>query len=462
MDVFTRNPRVFRGIILLFLLPIFCSGCATYGVIGNRPKYARDIQSDYSFRHTLNPGRSSDLILILTFSGGGTRAAALAYGVMESLRDTSVPLNGVPRRLLDEVDVISSVSGGSFPAAYFGLYGDRLFSDFKTEFLSHDITNELMFKFFSPRRWFSSRGRTEMAVNLFDKLLFKEATFSDLCHREGPLIVINATDMGRGVRFSFLQEYFDLLCSDLSSFSISRAVTASSAVPVLFQPVVLRNYSGCTIQEGSVLADLTAPTVSSSRMSYVVDGLRSFSLKDKRPYIHMVDGGITDNLGLLALHEIVELSGGARLFLNRIDGKPARRFMVISVNASATPFYGLDASNKEPSLEDTISSLTDIPLHRTNASTLELFQKSMKRWTAELDTDEYSVEAYFVLIDFKNIPELDRQDYFNAIPTDFSLTQEQVDKLIAVGRELLENNSEYRDFLMDFNAEMIGIRQTKK
>jgi NTE family protein len=53
----------------------------------------------------------------LTFSGGGTRAAALAYGVLKELKETTIVSGGQRIRLLDEVDSISSVSGGSFTAA---------------------------------------------------------------------------------------------------------------------------------------------------------------------------------------------------------------------------------------------------------------------------------------------------------------------------------------------------------
>ena len=65
----------------------------------------------------------------MTFSGGGTRSAALSYGVLEHLRDTPITIHNKKRRLLDEVDLISSVSGGSFTSAYFGLFGDRVFKD---------------------------------------------------------------------------------------------------------------------------------------------------------------------------------------------------------------------------------------------------------------------------------------------------------------------------------------------
>ena len=47
-------------------------------------------------------------------------------------------------RLLDEVDTISGVSGGSFPAAYFGLYGDRIFEDFEERFLYRNVQGALL------------------------------------------------------------------------------------------------------------------------------------------------------------------------------------------------------------------------------------------------------------------------------------------------------------------------------
>ena len=75
--------------------------------------------------------RSESLLVLLAFSGGGTRAAAFSYGVLEKLARTEIIWDGRRRRLLDEVDLISSVSGGSFTAAYYGLFGDRIFEDFE-------------------------------------------------------------------------------------------------------------------------------------------------------------------------------------------------------------------------------------------------------------------------------------------------------------------------------------------
>lgn len=51
----------------------------------------------------------------------GGPAAWNAYGVLEELRDTTVMAHGRGRRLLDEINVITSVSGGSFTVAYYGV-----------------------------------------------------------------------------------------------------------------------------------------------------------------------------------------------------------------------------------------------------------------------------------------------------------------------------------------------------
>ncbi|MGA3117366.1 MAG: patatin-like phospholipase family protein [Syntrophobacteraceae bacterium] len=119
------------GIVFL----IVTSGCAHYPI--NQPLKQVDPQVGYRGKNLINPEQDNQLLLMLTFSGGGTRAAAFSYGVLETLRDTTVSIRGRQRRLLDEVDWISGVSGGSFTAAYYGLFRDRIFEDFESKFLKN-------------------------------------------------------------------------------------------------------------------------------------------------------------------------------------------------------------------------------------------------------------------------------------------------------------------------------------
>ena len=130
---------------------LLLSGCAAYGVIDNAPLSESVSAESYSIKNKARGQVSEDLELILAFSGGGTRAAALSYGVLEELRDTWVVIDGQPRRLLDEVDFISSVSGGSFTSAYYGLHGDGIFEDFKDKFLYQDIERKLVRGVLRPR-----------------------------------------------------------------------------------------------------------------------------------------------------------------------------------------------------------------------------------------------------------------------------------------------------------------------
>ena len=142
----------------------------------------------------------------------------------------------------------------------------------------------LIHRLLNPFSWFSRAGRTEMAVSYYEKAVFGEATFADMLGPDRPLVVINASDLSAGVRFSFLQDYFDLLCSDLSSFPISRAVTASSAVPVLFNPVVVRNFPTCEDRAAKFLAAARKRAKGRPELESTVEGLGSYLEPDQRQY----------------------------------------------------------------------------------------------------------------------------------------------------------------------------------
>src|SRR5208337_552367 len=102
-----------------------------------------DPHGGYRAKNFKRVAKDDHLLVMLTFSGGGTRAAAFSYGVLEALRDTEISIHGLKKRMLDDVDFISGVSGGSFTAAYYGLFGDRIFEDFESRFLKKNIQGDL-------------------------------------------------------------------------------------------------------------------------------------------------------------------------------------------------------------------------------------------------------------------------------------------------------------------------------
>ena len=437
--------RLFSIVSLLLLL----FGCAVRGVVVNTPGLQPDNESSYSIRTFQQKWETDENSLMLAFSGGGTRAAALSYGVLKELRNTPVPGEGGSKHLLDGVHSISSVSGGSFTSAYYGLHGDRIFEDYEDVFLRPNVEGALFRRLLNPLLWFSNTGRTEMAVRYYDKTVFKGATFADLSKQEGPMIVINASDLGYGVRFSFIQEYFSLLCSDLSTFPVARAVTASSAVPVLFRPVVVRNYPDCGTEVPDWLKMARTRAAGNPEIAMVVEGLETYYDREQRQYAHFVDGGLTDNLGLRALYEIVMIAGGMTEFNKLYKRQPPRRLVLLSVNASAEPDAEIDRTDKQPSIGKTISAMSDIQLHRYNTATIELLKINLAHWAQEMSTEDRPVEPYFILLDFDGIQDPERRSALNQIPTSFSVSDEQVDLLIDAGGELLRTNPEYQRLLND-------------
>ena len=143
--------------LLATALPLGLAGCAQHPLTPTLTRVEPD--SGYRLGARQRPGSSPELFVVLSFSGGGTRAAALDYGVLEVLRDTRIEVNGRSRRLLDEVDVISGVSGGSLPAAYFGVHGDGLFTDFESRMLKANVQIGLSAPLASPANWARQIGR---------------------------------------------------------------------------------------------------------------------------------------------------------------------------------------------------------------------------------------------------------------------------------------------------------------
>ena len=194
------------------------AGCATRPV--NPPLVHADPDAGYRFETRPVAIRDRDTLILLAFSGGGTRAAAFSYGVLEALRGVALARpDGSAGTLLDDVSVITGVSGGSFTALAYGLYGDKLFEQYEQRFLKRNVEGELLRRLFSPEYWgplwSTGWGRSELAADYYDEILFDGATYAELQRGSGPLVVASATDVSSGARFYFSQVMFDIMCSDL-------------------------------------------------------------------------------------------------------------------------------------------------------------------------------------------------------------------------------------------------------
>ncbi len=448
----TGASRLSRSGPLVWLLSALI-GCATW-TPANVPLEHADPAHGYRPRLPEQFRDTGHVVLTLAFSGGGTRAAAFAYGVMEELRDTEVVVRGERKRLLDEVDTISGVSGGSFPAAYYGLYGDKLFEEFQPKFLNRNVQGALIGQLFLPRNFFRlmtpATSRSELASQYYDKHLFHGATFRDLREAKGPRIYINATDLSHGNRFTFSQGQFDVICSDIDPFRISRAVASSSAVPGLLSPITLENHAGsCGFQPPDVLEEAMASRQSDPRRYRVAKTYFDYQNAAARPYIHLVDGGISDNLGLRASLEGGAAVGGYEELRKFMGIEVPDHIVLLIVNAETNPNSEIDARPAPPGLTVLLNAVSGGQIRRYNFETIMLAQEAMKSISAELSKPGRPVKGHFVEVSFDAIPDAAERRYFKELPTSFVLADEEVDRLRAVGRRLLRESPAFQQLLAE-------------
>jgi NTE family protein len=449
---------VLKPVLSFLAVLLLVSGCAHYP--RNAPLNSSGAYTGYRFQNTASPTNSSELLLMLAFSGGGTRAAALSYGVLEELACTQVGTEGQHHRLLDEVDIISSVSGGSFTAACYALWGDRIFTDFQSQFLKKNVQTGLILRTLAP--WNQVRlaspkfGRSDLAAEYYDHLLFKGARFADLMAQSGrPFLSINATDIASGARFEFTQDEFDLLRSDLSQFPISRAVAASSAVPVLLTPVVLKNYSVAQPEPEpewikSILEDPTAST----RLKYMASQARSY-LDGHRHFIHLLDGGLSDNLGLRgALDRAIAREQSAQV--PSVPWKLPCRIALIVVDAHTDKDYGWDSKEHSLGLGALLGSVSGAAVSHYSFETIELFREVMARLAREHtdsgDSSPPQITPYIVELHFNQLADECDRRFFNSVPTSLQLPAKTVDRLSQLAVRELADNAEFRRLVRDLSG----------
>ncbi|MGI9302987.1 MAG: patatin-like phospholipase family protein [Gammaproteobacteria bacterium] len=444
--------------VAVLLMATALSACARYPV--NEPLDALEPAREQAPVDA--NGSSPHLLMVLTFSGGGTRAAALAYGALETLGQTNLAGYNGGRRLLDEVDVISSVSGGSFTAAYYGVFGERIFGDFEPRFLKRNVQGALSWRVFWPSNWWrlsSGRyNRSELAADYYDSHIFDGAVFADIRANGGPEIHINATDMTRGTPFAFSQEQFDLMCSRLSAFPVSRAVAASAAVPVVFSDIVLRNHAGRCEYETPQWIARTIASNAYPRRSHQAGRILSYLDATDRPYVHLIDGGVADNLGVRSAMHAINLTGTSLGPSPRIDSNEVQRIVFVVVNAETTPDAIVDTNGREPPLAQTVKSATDIQVNRYNFETLLLLRQYLTAWRERArlrlcgGIDCEQVDYYVIEVTFEALATPQRR-FFRTLPTSLKLPAATVDELTRAADGILRGSPEFQRLRRDLSQQ---------
>lgn len=472
-----------RSRSLAVLAAMFFTACAHYPV--NEKLERADITTGYRYSNLTLP-RDDGTFVVLTFSGGGSRAAGFAYGVLREMEKKTLPDGS---NLLDRIDVISSVSGGSFMSMYYGLHGREGLGAFKTDFLDKNIQGMLfkaavknIFRLLSP-----NFARIDLAAEVYDRELFKNKTYADLLTVQAadkrPYIVANSTELDLGSRFEWTQDQFDPICSDLSKTHVSRAVAASSAFPVLLDPMRLKNYQGtCDFKTpGWVPLAKGDLEINASRHRSAVE-LTAY-LNPQRTFLHLMDGGISDNIGLrgtlhaLSSTDTFQMDDPERkrtgyTLQGPINRREIKRLLVIVVNAATSNNLKIDQSESNPKLTTILGTISFAPMANFSFDTVQMLKGTVDSIAVRQSLAADCVAAvksqcpgatlpganvppvsfYPVVLGFTSITDPTFQKQLNDIGTNFALKPGQLDLLERAAKDLLNGSDAYQKFLKDVGA----------
>ncbi len=280
-------------------------------------------------------GEGDGATIGLAFSGGGTRAAAFAFGVLEQLARTPVPRRG-KGDLLDRVGVVSGVSGGSVIAAYYGLKGRAALADFRQQFLTQDVMASLDTdaNLINVGRALGGGVNDDSRLrNWFNAHLFHDATFGALLAKPRPITLINATDAYNRTPFLFVPQTFAAACSDITRYPIAAGVAASAAVPAAFAPIVIETFPDeCHAPLPPWVVKAAHAPDAAPLVHAFAQGLENIK-SGKVKYVKLFDGGLVDNYGLSGLTILRAAQGTPYGPMQPAEAVNLRHFLFLVVDA---------------------------------------------------------------------------------------------------------------------------------
>jgi len=396
-------------------------------------------------------------VLVLALSGGGARAASFSLGVLQGLRD----MRGHDARpLTQHIAMVTAVSGGSVLAAHFGLHGEAGLDTFRGAYLDRDWR---LNSFYAPTTWFNAlrggaNGQRRLA-DWLDQEVYRGARLSDM--RNGPRIVINATDLYNAAPFAFTPLYLDALCSDAGGVRVADAVAASMAVPMVFRPVLLEAYpERCAAGEdwmSNVLGDRATPEM----LRASARAFRNYREPARQRYLHLVDGGVVDNFGVTSL-TVMRTAGPVPAPLTPREAVQARRILVLVVNAERVREVDWQMRAAGPGGADVLASTLDVATDVAKRTALDAFRASLEDWERDLTLYRCGLEprthrelgsqngwrcgGVSVTLEVVSLADLNAADYdaLYDTPTLVTLPPATVDALIAGGRDVVTRNAAVR------------------
>ena len=403
--------------------------------------------------------------IALAFSGGGARAAAFSLGVLEGLQEMPDDQNGA---LLDHVRFVSGVSGGSIMAAYYGQHGREGLKDFRASYLDQDWDKSFHTNAVSPANWLrvlkgGLNGSGDLSAWL-DEKLYHGATIGDLWANDHPRVLINATELYTGAPFAFSQPYFDAICSDLASVKVSDAVAASMAVPVAFHPVTIATHPDkCAAPLADWVPKTSADRQGTQLLRVTSRAFAWYRDPSEMKYVHLVDGGVADNLGLSTIMALRAASGSAIAPLSPEDSVRVRHLTFLVVNAEMVRDATWPLTAAGPNGVQAASASLDAAMDSGKRGAYDGFVSTMAKWESDVRAYRCGLKKDDVvrlrgtldgwkcgdviftvdMISFADLP-ADQREKLGLEPTRVSLPAASIDALIAGGKQAVKQNAAAR------------------
>ena len=299
-------------------------------------------------------------------------------------------------------------------------------------------------------------------AEVYDRTLFQGAHFDALAQRGRPLIVIGATEMSTGSEFVFSQEMFDLICSDLEKMPVARAVAASAAFPGLFSPVTLTNRAAeCGGRKPGWLRHITKDQRRDplSRLGAQAAVTERYLDPDDMRYVHLTDGGVSDNLGMRMMGGLMQnlAQSPDELVARGLDR--IRRILVISVDGQAAQDVSVARQRVVGGLFQVFGLVSGAQISRIGFETMITVNQQLQEVTRAVRVARCrrgpvidgapcgDVEGSLISISLADVPDPARREQLQTIPTTLTLSRQQVDMLIEAGRTGVTTSPELRQFL---------------
>lgn len=188
---------------------------------------------------------------------------------------------------------------------------------------------------------------------------------------------------------------------------------------------------------------------------------RTYLDVERRPYIHLVDGGLADNLGVQRLLDRT-LGGGVGGAFSEVKVAPGaiKKLVLITVNSERDPAFNIDQSAQVPGMFQVVDSLLFGTGARATRETQEYLQDTIDAWRNALAarspglTEAFAPDAqiYVIPVNLRDSPDAAARSRLLQVPTAFSISSGEVSDLIEAGGSVLHNSPEFRTLMRSLAA----------